>query len=101
MDVIKIRTHKELSDVAEKYWGFTFRQWIFLALTAVIVVPLYIYTKPIIGDELASWIVISLITTKAINSYSSTKAKRAATHMQTWKSTIPSAKRCSRGHSTI
>lgn len=58
MDVIKIRTHKELSDVAEKYWGFTFRQWIFLALTAVIVVPLYIYTKPIIGDELASWIVI-------------------------------------------
>lgn len=58
MDNIRIRTHKELSDVSEKYWGFTFRQWFFLALTAVIVVPLYIYIKPIIGDELASWLVI-------------------------------------------
>lgn len=60
MDNIRIRTHKELSGVAEKYGGFTFRQWIFIALTAIICVPIYLKLTPILGDEIVSWIVIIL-----------------------------------------
>lgn len=58
MDDIRIRTHKELSGVAEKYYGFTFRQWLFLVLTGIITVPTYLYLTPILGDEISSWIVI-------------------------------------------
>ena len=48
MDDIRIRTHKELSGVAEKYYGFTFRQWLFLVLTGIITVPTYLYLTPIL-----------------------------------------------------
>lgn len=58
MDEIRIRTHKELSGVAEKYYGFTFRQWVFLVLTGLLTVPTYLKLMPILGDEITSWIVI-------------------------------------------
>ena len=58
MDRIEIRIHDEISDVAEKYYGFTFRQWITFLLTAVICVPSYLFLTPVMGTDLAGWVVI-------------------------------------------
>lgn len=54
----KVRTHKNLYGVAEKFYGFTARQWIFLILAFVICIPGYLWLKPVIGEELTSWLVI-------------------------------------------
>ena len=48
----------KISNVAEKYYMFTFRQWVGIIITAILVIPLYKYTLPILGDELSSWLVI-------------------------------------------
>lgn len=58
MEQIEIRTHEDFSNVSEKYYGFTLKQWLSIIITAVINIPLYIKLLPILGDELASWIVI-------------------------------------------
>lgn len=58
MDNIRIRTHKDLSDVAERWYGFTFRQWISILITGLLVIPTYLHLKPVLGDEITSWIVI-------------------------------------------
>lgn len=58
MDEINIMVHEDMGDVSERFYGFTARQWIFGILTALIVVPTYIYGKDYIGEDLASWIVI-------------------------------------------
>jgi hypothetical protein len=58
MDRLRIRTHKELSGVTEKYMGFSFKQWFFILLALGITIPFYIYVKDVIGEELTSWIVI-------------------------------------------
>lgn len=60
MDNIRIRTHKDLSDVKERFYGFTFRQWISIVVTGIIVVPVYSYLKPVLGKELTSWIVLGI-----------------------------------------
>ncbi|WP_276815190.1 PrgI family protein [Faecalibaculum rodentium] len=54
----KVRTHKNLYGVAEKFYGFTARQWIFLILAFVICVPGYLSLKPVIGEEPTSWLAI-------------------------------------------
>jgi hypothetical protein len=58
MDRIRIRTHKELSGVTEKYMGFSFKQWFFILLALAITLPFYFYARNYLGEELTSWIVI-------------------------------------------
>lgn len=58
MDQINIRTHEDLSHISEKYYIFTFRQWLGVIFTALITIPLYKYLAPILGDEITSWLVI-------------------------------------------
>lgn len=58
MDQIEIRTHEDISNVSEKYYMFTFRQWVGIIFTALIAIPLYVKVKPVLGDNIASWIVI-------------------------------------------
>ena len=49
---------KNFQEWQKNYYGFTFRQWLFLVLTGIITVPTYLYLTPILGDEISSWIVI-------------------------------------------
>lgn len=58
MDNIRIRTHKELAEISERYYGFSVRQWISIILIALINVPLYFKLSPILGDDIVSWIII-------------------------------------------
>lgn len=58
MDQIDIRMHEDLSNVSEKFYLFTLRQWIGIILTTVLTVPLYRYLTPILGDDISSWIII-------------------------------------------
>lgn len=58
MERIDIRVHDEISNVAERYYGFTFRQWIFGIVTGVVVIPTWFYLSPRLGDDMTSWIVI-------------------------------------------
>lgn len=60
MDEIEIIMFREISDYNEKFYGLTFRQWIFSVLIALTVIPTYIllpkYTP--ITQDIASYIVI-------------------------------------------
>ena len=58
MDNINIKVHEDMGDVKERFYGFTARQWIFAIITGVIVVPLYIYGRDVIGEDLAQILVI-------------------------------------------
>lgn len=60
MEHLRIRLHRELSAIQEKYMGFSVRQWISLILTAIITLPAYFFFLPSTGSELASWIVLIL-----------------------------------------
>lgn len=57
--MIEIKIPKEIRDYKEVIFaGLNFRQIISLFLTFAINIPLYLYTKQFIGDELASWLVM-------------------------------------------
>lgn len=60
MDDIEIIMFKEVNNYNEKFYGFTFRQWLFSALIAIIAIPTYIllpkYTP--ITQNIASYFVI-------------------------------------------
>lgn len=57
--MIEIRIPKEIRQYKEKaFFGLTWRQVIALILAAGINVPLYLWLSPIIGMDVASWIVI-------------------------------------------
>ena len=57
--MIEIKIPKEIRDYKETiFFGLNLRQIISLAIAFAINVPLYLYSKPYIGDELASWIVM-------------------------------------------
>lgn len=57
--MIEIKIPKEIRDYKEVIFaGLTLRQIICLSIAFLINVPLYLYTKPYIGDELASWLVM-------------------------------------------
>lgn len=51
---------KEINDYSEKFYGLTFRQWIFAALAVAVVVPTYILLPKYAGisEDIASYIVI-------------------------------------------
>ncbi|WMJ77850.1 PrgI family protein [Sedimentibacter sp. MB35-C1] len=57
--MIEIKIPKEIRDYREAIFaGLNLRQIISLAVAVAINVPLYVYIKPYIGDEIASWLVI-------------------------------------------
>jgi hypothetical protein len=57
--MIEIRIPKEIRSYKEKlFFGLTLRQTICTVLALGINIPLYIYVRPLIGDDLASWIII-------------------------------------------
>jgi len=60
MDELEITVFDEIKDYKEKIYFFNFRQWIFAILIAIIVVPTYIILKDKIGEEITSYIVITI-----------------------------------------
>lgn len=57
--MIEIKIPKEIRDYKEVIFaGLNLRQIISLSVAFAINVPLYIFTKPYIGDEIASWLVM-------------------------------------------
>lgn len=58
MEDIEVRIHEEINDYCERFKGLTIRQWICSVLMLVINVPLYFYSKPYLGDEIAQWLAI-------------------------------------------
>ncbi len=58
--MIEIKIPKEIRDYKEVIFaGLNLRQIISLSVTFAINIPLYLYTKQFLGDELASWLVMS------------------------------------------
>lgn len=58
MDKIEPRIHDEIKDYKEKFYNFTLRQWLFAIIMLITVIPLYLFLSPIIGTDLAGWLVI-------------------------------------------
>lgn len=60
MDNLEIIMFKEINNYSEKFYGLTFRQWIFSALAVLVVVPTYILLPKYVGisADIASYIVI-------------------------------------------
>lgn len=58
MDEIEVRAHEDITKYHGKYYGFTIRQLISVALVFVLLIPLYLLLLPRIGDDMASWVVI-------------------------------------------
>jgi len=57
--MIEIKIPKEIRDYKEVIFaGLNLRQIISLSIAFAINVPLYIFTKPYIGDEISSWLVM-------------------------------------------
>ncbi len=57
--MIEIKIPKEIRDYKEVIFaGLNLRQIISLTIAFAVNVPLYIYTKKYLGDELASWLVM-------------------------------------------
>ncbi|MDD4666032.1 MAG: PrgI family protein [Clostridia bacterium] len=57
--MIEVKIPKEIRTYKEKlFFGLNLRQTICAALAIVINVPLYIFVRPIIGNDLASWLII-------------------------------------------
>lgn len=53
MDNIEVRVHREIKDYRERYYGFTARQVITAICALVIVVPIYLLTHDVFGDQIA------------------------------------------------
>ena len=57
--MIEIKIPKEITEYKEKFlFGLTVRQFVSIAAALAICVPLYIFGKDYIGEDLASWLVI-------------------------------------------
>lgn len=57
--MIEIKIPKEITDYKEKFmFGLTVRQFLCVAAALVICVPLYIFGKDYIGEDLVSWLII-------------------------------------------
>lgn len=57
--MIEVRIPKEIRTYKEKlFLGLNVRQTISSILALAINVPLYIFIRPIIGDQIASWLII-------------------------------------------
>lgn len=56
---IEIKIPKEIKDYKEKFlFGLTVKQFVSLALALAICVPLYIFGKNFIPEEMVSWLII-------------------------------------------
>ena len=60
MDNIEITVFDEINDYKEKIYFFNVRQWIFAIIIVALVVPIYIFLKDDIGEEVTSYIVIAI-----------------------------------------
>lgn len=57
--MIEIKVPKEITDYKEKFmFGLTVRQFFSVAAALVICVPLYIFGKDYLGEDLVSWLII-------------------------------------------
>ena len=57
--MIEIRIPKEIKNYREKlFFGLTLRQWICAGVALLICVPLYIFGRNFIPQEMVSWLVI-------------------------------------------
>jgi hypothetical protein len=57
--MIEVRVPKEIRHYKEKlFFGLNVRQTFSIILALSINIPLYIFIRPYIGDELASWLII-------------------------------------------
>lgn len=57
--MIEIKIPKEIRDYKEKFlFGLTIRQFVSLAVALAICVPLFIFGKNALGEDLASWLII-------------------------------------------
>jgi hypothetical protein len=57
--LIEVKIPKEIRTYKEKlFFGLNLRQTICAALAIAINVPLYIFVRPLIGNDLASWLII-------------------------------------------
>ena len=60
--MIEIKIPKEIKDYKEKFlFGLTVRQFVCLALALAIGVPLYIFGKNIMPEDIVSWVVIIVV----------------------------------------
>lgn len=59
MDQIEIRIHEEINDYHEKFYWFTFRQWIAVILFGITAVPFYLKFRTMLGEDPISYIIIA------------------------------------------
>lgn len=60
MDELEITVFDEIKDYKEKIYFLNFRQWIFAILIVGLVVPTYLLLKDRIGEEITSYIIITI-----------------------------------------
>lgn len=58
MDNINIKVHEDMGDVAERFYGFTARQWIFTIVIGLLTIPFYIYGRDVFGENICQFLVI-------------------------------------------
>lgn len=59
MDQIEIRIHEEINDYHEKFYWFTFRQWVAVILFGITAVPFYLKFRTMLGEDPISYIIIA------------------------------------------
>lgn len=58
MDEIEIQIFDEITNYKEKFGWFTIRQWIFIVLIGITVVPTYIFLPRVVGDDITSYVIL-------------------------------------------
>ncbi len=58
MDEIEIQIFDEITNYKEKFGWFTIRQWIFIVLIGITVIPTYIFLPKLLGEDLTSYIIL-------------------------------------------
>lgn len=58
MDQIEIRIHEEINDYHEKFYWFTFRQWVAVILFGITAIPFYLKFRSFLGEDPISYIII-------------------------------------------
>lgn len=58
MDKLEIQIFDEITNYKEKFGMFTVRQWLFVVLIAICVIPTYIFFPKLIGDDITSYVIM-------------------------------------------
>lgn len=58
MDQIEVRIHEEINDYQEKFYWFTFRQWLAVILYGITAIPFYLNFRNVIGEEPISYLIV-------------------------------------------